>query len=1826
MNIDILKRILFCIVLLCAMKAAGYAQGAMQDLGSVWEKTYGTGHFYNIKAANSGGTYIAAGKTWHSASPVAKKKEGLIIEFNESGAELFRKEVTPDLTQLEYNQSNTTGIEAHFRFAFKTEDGYYIAFGQITDSKAPEAYTEYNWDLNKRGPDLTKGVWIVTISPNGTVIQNDIVLGSYPADGVYTGNATNTTDQYIVVGCDRSENPGSGNSDDTKIGITMIRRYTYDTSTHKVECPIAGHHRYEYEDKRNNFIQIINSGNKEYYGPIATITKSPHNSDYILIGTDFMFKIRIEIFDYSASTLRPNPNIKPDQDFFIEYFPKLSISKMLAALKIAGNSVNLPSAYSHYRDALQLINSGAPGGYSISPGADEENFYIASRLDNGNYYKGSALFQFDTRMGNSLNSGYGPKWSFLVFRPVVSGQMTSDIMYHAPFLLQKATGAPANKHYYFGAKRALYNIPKNGISGNKLGDFDNERDTFYMYGMTSETFTRQPEFPGNSMLTSMTETERANPNVLQGPVFPLNTAPRMAGLMDGFFASGTTNQTNNDGVTGANQASIAKLSTCARFKLVKNVNDADKMSFGGNIITVPQRTLNIANPNDISRVKVTCTVTNMAPGNTNTTWTTIPSQLTVTQSNKTVTVPAATVTLNGDNYAILRYTIVAVDESTYCQSTYEYMVFIAGLALQKYYACPDARVIMKLGPTNGVTYTWYKTETGSDLVPFINGNNGDPLNLNGIADSAIVRQAPTNYPPINPNLPDKTPVIETVGLSNLEWYVEPYIQDNAWKFPRIKIEVIKPIYCDGLVDDECVKHGELLFKEDFGGNISTSSQNGGARSDVTYRYDTNLMGHGVYTITQQNPGTYTAWHRHYDHTIPGRKPGYFLAADASDDPGQFFRKEITDLCPGTSLYFTAWIINLCHTNPGGDLDKPMLQFVIEDTKGNTLAKYYTGPIDADPKPNQWKQYGFNFDIPPGQKNVVLRILNAGETSNNGNDFGLDDIEIRLCGRPSVDINDMQSKTDTLICQGTTISLKGKFDNSNTVKFNSTVYGQWFYKDIAGDPNSNSGWTAKGNRFDFTAPTGIYNTQNYPDPAGEGYYMLVIDTQNDPKPNSKCSARKYIAVRYKDCLNLLPDSATVQKYHSVNINLLKNDVLDANFFPRANFSLKALVTAQPTAGTLHNTANDSIITYVSHSPKTTSGQQIDEFTYEITDGGLTKSTTVSIYILNDTAGAVACPSDPYIPRLEAEHPGTTFSWSPALNPNAVSATYKVTPTLKTTPQKTFPPGDFHFIRVDNSLAVDMQWTGAVDSVWQNPGNWIVVKNNQGYPAEYAPARCTNVTIPTIVERFPDLIDSAYCAQITMKDRALLKNPHVLVHDKAVVEIKLRPTSERDRFIMWSAPLKGMKSGDYHLHNGNSEKSDVFISLFQQNNPDKAPTSTAKISELTSTFANMNQDLGLGRAFNLKLIHTQANRDAIYIFNKGTKFITDGMAETSKGSRRYTLPVESGAGLTGVTLMQVVNPYMAYLNFSQFHSANTDIQNGYYTWDGNPKSGFKVSVNLGNRYETTTSNPFKQSSGLIPPLQSFFVVTSTGHKDLTISPDFTTVSQEEPYTLRSSVTAGGILHITVSQEDMQAYAALLYSPKATSLMDKEDMPAIFYSDLPLAVYTYSARNEPLAINANGYFNMEPVKLGLMAVKKGDVTLTFTDQETFGHSVVLVDHILNKRIDINTTPSYTFSAEKAGAINERFTLELTYTGYGLNRTSVTDAAYDPSFTINTIEAGIILHSTGAPIQSVEVHDILSRPVYSEENINGSEHFISLPPSRIYIVTIKAGEKRIVRKIKTK
>lgn len=733
-----------------------------------------------------------------------------------------------------------------------------------------------------------------------------------------------------------------------------------------------------------------------------------------------------------------------------------------------------------------------------------------------------------------------------------------------------------------------------------------------------------------------------------------------------------------------------------------------------------------------------------------------------------------------------------------------------------------------------------------------------------------------------------------------------------------------------------------------------------------------------------------------------------------------------------------------------------------------------------------------------------------------------------------------------------------------------------------------------------------------------------------------------------------DLATVFEYGSIDIDIFANDALP-DFFLNTVPSALSLITEQPKAGVL--SANGKQLVY-KHTNASVLTNNVDSFAYQLTINGKVFNAKGYIYVLSSNSSLAACKNEKYEITLQGSN--VTYTWydidgnklsttgsTHTINSISTDTHLGVAPVRTTAPYKDLQfPTAWIMIKVVNPDGIStMRWTGAIDTCWHNPGNWVEV-NGGGVetPTSWIPTSCVNVIIPSGVPNYPMLVKDGECNNIEMQDRAMLAGIHYLTYNAATVEITLKPT-DKNRFIMWSAPLKSMYSGDYHYRNSLNviQRGDVYMNLFQYAHP--SGIGSAAANSFTATFGELGESLSLGKAFNVLVTSTTDNYGKSFKFPQtensytdtngkvygslsranGSKFIVD-KTQTLSASRTFSMTVVND--VAGSSMVQIVNPYMAYLDVNKFLSNNSVLGSSYAIWNGNVNENFIQylvgTAGTGNRYHITTIP--MESSGLIPPLQSFFVTKNTPSSKIasvTMSPDWTTTVGTTPYTLRSvSDEEAGILRIKATQGANVSYTVLHNDALSSSAYDpEEDMYKLFYDEISLDIYLFTPNKEALAIHSTKDFTQN-INLGLRVKNEGMVTLNFDRLTGFGHDTYLIDNELKKEIDLQANPSYSFTVAKTSGngdfieINERFSLRFVY-----NLTSVEDVA-DNKLLLNAQDGYIHIRSTGIDISQVSVYDVNGALIH-KTTTTSDHHRIQVSRQSTYIVKGLVGDKEYTQKI---
>ncbi len=129
-----------------------------------------------------------------------------------------------------------------------------------------------------------------------------------------------------------------------------------------------------------------------------------------------------------------------------------------------------------------------------------------------------------------------------------------------------------------------------------------------------------------------------------------------------------------------------------------------------------------------------------------------------------------------------------------------------------------------------------------------------------------------------------------------------------------------------------------------------------------------------------------------DHT-PGSVNGRMMIVNASYTPSTFFSIALTDLKPATQYELSAWFVNVCPGREGCEPTPPQIRISVY-ADGKPLSKFFTGLIPPQSTIN-WQRYPGSFTTPASFSSIVV-AMDDMTSGGCGNDFAMDDIEIREC--------------------------------------------------------------------------------------------------------------------------------------------------------------------------------------------------------------------------------------------------------------------------------------------------------------------------------------------------------------------------------------------------------------------------------------------------------------------------------------------------------------------------------------------------------------------------------------------------------------------------------------------------------------------------------------------------------------------------------------------------------------------------------------------------------------------------------------------------------------
>ncbi len=570
-----------------------------------------------------------------------------------------------------------------------------------------------------------------------------------------------------------------------------------------------------------------------------------------------------------------------------------------------------------------------------------------------------------------------------------------------------------------------------------------------------------------------------------------------------------------------------------------------------------------------------------------------------------------------------------------------------------------------------------------------------------------------------------------------------------------------------------------------------------------------------------------------------------------------------------------------------------------------------------------------------------------------------------------------------------------------------------------------------------------------------------------------------------------------------------------------------------------------------------------------------------------------------------------------------------------------------------------WTGGANTYdWHNYNNWKNPDDPTGlYQRANIPRKCTDVLIPDMLVRYPDLDASqtsytyyskSECANIWFEHGGEVKQNDVLDYDSAYVYLAL----ESDRWNMITVPLQYQYPGDYYLTDPNPHKDSLFVytRLFSQANPE---TKKYVEADWTGEFNNPEFKMPAGQGLSAWLWdkRTDAIVTDTFLFPKHDltyrMYDLDGnIVQTPRSTPRtqglgandhehrfiYEPIINSGGefplqvtAANANKLVLVGNPFMSHLDFKSFYavngpSGNNCIKNYYQVLD---ETGNYISYNATTGVSTGTP-PLNQ---YIAPLQSFLVESRTTFSQLYA--DVYMMQNRAGEKLRSSQstqTEQSILSLELTDVStgQQNRTLLILNPESDNSYDETDIPKTLPilnrkgTILPIPASIFTRSTDGIALDVNQIPSLEEnlsIPVVIRSDKKGIYRLKLNLMSGFptDQNMYLVDLADNKEYELQSDVWVEFNKPTASELLEsRFYLTFKKSVTGIESPVNTIPGIEAYISGNTLR---VFTTDNSNLEEVELYDLQGRQVSTNKNINKTEFKTTVQSNQFYIVRAKSS-----------
>ncbi|MCE5348313.1 MAG: hypothetical protein LLG13_18760 [Bacteroidales bacterium] len=329
----------------------------------------------------------------------------------------------------------------------------------------------------------------------------------------------------------------------------------------------------------------------------------------------------------------------------------------------------------------------------------------------------------------------------------------------------------------------------------------------------------------------------------------------------------------------------------------------------------------------------------------------------------------------------------------------------------------------------------------------------------------------------------------------------------------------------------------------------------------------------------------------------------------------------------------------------------------------------------------------------------------------------------------------------------------------------------------------------------------------------------------------------------------------------------------------------------------------------------------------------------------------------------------------------------------------------------------------------------------------------------------------------------------------------------------------------------------------------------------------------------------------------------------------IPAFSGFNLLG-------NPFTSGLNWDDI------VKGTYFTYPSNTSKGLYFTRNNTQcSYIGGVGTP-GDVTGIIPPMQGFFVKTNSTGNSLTL-PAAARTHTSIHSTYKGSKDVIPLVRLALSESTSSDDETVVrFDAQAKSDLDYDfDAVKMFLSSAKTSIYT-SMGGVDYAINGQPFpETITEIPVTVNMTSSGNHKISATQlQGLDDYYLTLTDNTTGFIANLKTTPDLTFTSA-AGTITGRFVLKAGLLSTGMENPEVTDKLFIIYQANNMLNIQTLSDNWDGKSGSVRVMDLTGRTINSLANAEfrkSSLNMIQAPVTRgLYLVEIRAGINRYIEKV---